>query len=232
MTYGHLQADCLYTGISSGPIARYRVWEAFTFFYLLTDSLAGFGGDVSASSDDESGIARTQSITSLDESDSWPRSRRGHAEVSERGKQPAGGAAVTSSLPDLVTSSEIGRRSGGLSGSFIGGVRDIDSLLGFGETEDEMEVRSDEEEDSNDATNSDASFATSHERQDRRDDRSTDRSFFQDITYSTLFTVYTAAIENKKGKGFPHSTPSVGPGADPGVQAVSLQVTVKSSTRR
>jgi len=32
MTYGHLQADCLYTGISSGPNARYRVWEAFTFF--------------------------------------------------------------------------------------------------------------------------------------------------------------------------------------------------------
>ena len=30
----------------------------------------------------------------------------------------------------------------------------------------------------------------------------------------------------KKGKGFPYSTPSVGPGADPGVQAVSPQVTV------
>jgi len=29
-----------------------------------------------------------------------------------------------------------------------------------------------------------------------------------------------------KGKGFPYSMPSVGPGADPGVQAVSLQVTV------
>ena len=29
-----------------------------------------------------------------------------------------------------------------------------------------------------------------------------------------------------KGKGFPYSTPSVGPGADPGVQAVSLLVTV------
>jgi len=33
MTYGHLQADCLYTGISSGPNARCRVWEAFTFTY-------------------------------------------------------------------------------------------------------------------------------------------------------------------------------------------------------
>ena len=29
-----------------------------------------------------------------------------------------------------------------------------------------------------------------------------------------------------KGKGFPYSIPSVGPGADPGVQVVSLQVTV------
>jgi len=29
-----------------------------------------------------------------------------------------------------------------------------------------------------------------------------------------------------KGKGFPYSIPSVGPGTDPGVQAVSLQVTV------
>jgi len=35
MTYGQLQADCLYTGISSGPNAWYRVWEAFTFFTLL-----------------------------------------------------------------------------------------------------------------------------------------------------------------------------------------------------
>jgi len=30
----------------------------------------------------------------------------------------------------------------------------------------------------------------------------------------------------KKGKGFPYSIPSVGPGADPSVQAVSPQVTV------
>ena len=35
MTYGHLQADCLYTGISSGPNARYRLWEAFTFLRIF-----------------------------------------------------------------------------------------------------------------------------------------------------------------------------------------------------
>jgi len=36
MTYGHLQADCLYTGISSGPNARCRVWEALTFTFTHT----------------------------------------------------------------------------------------------------------------------------------------------------------------------------------------------------
>ena len=33
-------------------------------------------------------------------------------------------------------------------------------------------------------------------------------------------------LESKKGKGFPYSLPSVGPGADPSVQAVSPQVTI------
>jgi len=33
-------------------------------------------------------------------------------------------------------------------------------------------------------------------------------------------------FQQVKGKGFPYSTPSVGPGADPGVQAVSPPVTV------
>ena len=32
-------------------------------------------------------------------------------------------------------------------------------------------------------------------------------------------------VKEKKGKVFPYSLPSVGPGADPGVQAVSPQVT-------
>jgi len=42
--------------------------------------------------------------------------------------------------------------------------------------------------------------------------------------HCTIGTV--TANHTKKGKGFPYSIPSVGPGADPGVQAVSLQVTV------
>jgi len=37
MTHGHLRADCLYTGISSGSNARYRVWEAFTFTFTTDD---------------------------------------------------------------------------------------------------------------------------------------------------------------------------------------------------
>jgi len=36
MTYGHLRADCLYTGISSGLNTWYRVWESL---YLFTKEL-------------------------------------------------------------------------------------------------------------------------------------------------------------------------------------------------
>jgi len=35
ITYGHLQADCLYTGISSGPNARYRAWAAVVYLLSL-----------------------------------------------------------------------------------------------------------------------------------------------------------------------------------------------------
>ena len=44
---------------------------------------------------------------------------------------------------------------------------------------------------------------------------------FLQMTVGLGFCVFVV-----KGKGFPYSIPSVGPGADPGVQAVSLQVTV------
>jgi len=44
------------------------------------------------------------------------------------------------------------------------------------------------------------------------------RQLFHQLTH-------VAVPDNGKGKGFPYSTPSAGPGADPGVQAVSLQVT-------
>jgi len=49
------------------------------------------------------------------------------------------------------------------------------------------------------------------------------------VVDNVKITVVTE-VKKSKGKGFPYSIPSVGPGADPGVQAVSLQV--KSSTRR
>jgi len=39
------------------------------------------------------------------------------------------------------------------------------------------------------------------------------------------FTFLVPAHLGKKGKVFPYSLPSVGPGADPGVQTVSPQVT-------
>jgi len=40
LTVSHLQADCLCTGISSGPNARYQVWEAFTFTFMLSNTVS------------------------------------------------------------------------------------------------------------------------------------------------------------------------------------------------
>jgi len=44
--------------------------------------------------------------------------------------------------------------------------------------------------------------------------------------------VLLTCLLTKKGKVFPYSLPSVGPGADPGVQAVSPQVTCSESRHR
>ena len=50
-----------------------------------------------------------------------------------------------------------------------------------------------------------------------------------DVRYIGVFiesaSCFRCSLDNKKGKVFPYSLPSVGPGADPGVQAVSPQVT-------
>ena len=53
-------------------------------------------------------------------------------------------------------------------------------------------------------------------------------TFIKSATYSaSVVKSKFGSFESKgKGKVFPYSTPSVGPGADPGVQAVSLQVNV------
>jgi len=44
-------------------------------------------------------------------------------------------------------------------------------------------------------------------------------------TTGDLRLVFSHRLHKVKGKVFPYSLPSVGPGADPGVQAVSPQVT-------
>jgi len=51
---------------------------------------------------------------------------------------------------------------------------------------------------------------------------------FQTITTARMMSIWGKGVPVVlvKGKGFPYSTPSVGPAADPGVQAVSPQVTV------
>jgi len=49
---------------------------------------------------------------------------------------------------------------------------------------------------------------------------------------SNSFLGVSPAAVKVKIKAFPYSIPSVEPEADPGVQAVSSQVSVKSSTQR
>ena len=57
-------------------------------------------------------------------------------------------------------------------------------------------------------------------------DRTTsDGKLFHSVAVSDVVMTATRRPIGKKGKVFPYSLPSVGPGADPGVQAVSPQVT-------
>jgi len=53
------------------------------------------------------------------------------------------------------------------------------------------------------------------------------RSQSGEVTWGPIYKIsyVSLMIKSKKGKVFPYSLPSVGPGADPGVQAVSPQVT-------
>jgi len=97
--------------------------------YPSMESLGGFAGDVSGSSDDESQHGTVSS------------SMRSQQSSKSTGRNIPLNKTVASSLPDLVTSSEGGRRSPMVGGGnkFIGRVQDIDSLLGFGETEDETD---------------------------------------------------------------------------------------------
>lgn len=98
-----------------------------------TESLGGFGGDVSSEDDDIRGV-----------------SSKGRRPTTLKPKVQKGSS--TNSLPDLVTSSEGVRRS-----EFIGKLRDIDSLLGYSETEDDAKPLSDSESDSSDESSSDES---------------------------------------------------------------------------
>ena len=55
------------------------------------------------------------------------------------------------------------------------------------------------------------------------DHRLVNEAYLSAITATNISRSLTYKV--KKGKVFPYSLPSVGPGADPGVQAVSPQVT-------
>jgi len=50
--------------------------------------------------------------------------------------------------------------------------------------------------------------------------------FLVAVLYDDFWYIVTTSVKKVKGKGFPYSIPSVGPGADAVVQAVSPQVTI------
>jgi len=58
---------------------------------------------------------------------------------------------------------------------------------------------------------------------------SRDSNYIRNMFWTSLLLSWIWKMFESKGKVFPYSLPSVGPGADPGGQAVSPQVTFKSS---
>ena len=101
------------------------------------ESLASFGGDISsfASDDDEEvGISRSQSMLSVGSMETHPSDSLSRKNKRPHLKSMESLCTSATSLPDVVTSSE-GPREGQ---RFIGRVQDIDSLLDFSGTEDEM----------------------------------------------------------------------------------------------
>ncbi len=97
------------------------------------DSLADFADDSSLGDTDTDTMSRAQSMMSLDTNQSNSLPRRNHLIPKALSLDCLSMGTSTSSLPDLVQSSEGARRQG-----LICQVKDIDSLLGFTETEDDF----------------------------------------------------------------------------------------------
>ena len=79
-------------------------------------------------------------------------------------------------------------------------MRDIDSLLGFGETEDELEMKSDDDDDDHSSDENDSSSATDQagRRSHLRDDRSTDsvrRARYNFIMHRVSENLYLFCLE-------------------------------------
>lgn len=119
-----------------------------------TESVGGWAGDVSSEDEEVRGVSKGR-----------------RSNLKPGGLSRSYLSSSTTSLPDLVTSSEGARRGG----AYIGRLRDIDNILGFSETEDDRRGLSDtptptsssREEDSSD----ESSTAKQHQQQQQQEMR-------------------------------------------------------------